>query len=227
VLKERIPKTLKLMVTAIVIANLIGVVLGVISAVKQYSLLDSFLTITAFLGVSTPGFFIALGLIYLFAARLGWFPTSGIRDPLSPPSFTDQLQHLVLPAAALAVEYVAGMMRQARASMLEVLNQEYVLTARAKGLRETVVIARHAFRNAALPMVTLFGLYLPSLIGGAIIIETIFAWPGMGSLAIDSVNGRDYNMLMAIILVGSIAILLSNLLVDVVYAYIDPRIRYS
>lgn len=227
VLRERIPKTLELMVAAVVIANLLGILLGVISAIRQYSLLDSFLTLTAFLGVSTPGFFIATGLIYLFAARLGWFPTSGVRDPLTSPNLIDHLRHLVLPATALAVEYVAGMMRQSRASMLEVLNQDYVLTARAKGLRERLVISRHAFRNAALPMVTLFGLYLPGLIGGATIIETIFAWPGMGSLAIDAVNGRDYNMLMAIILVGATAILLSNLLVDIAYAYIDPRIRFS
>jgi peptide/nickel transport system permease protein len=227
VLKERIPKTLKLMAAAIIIANLLGVALGVISAVKQYSILDSFLTITAFLGVSTPGFFIAIGFIYIFAAKLGWFPTSGVRDPLVPPSIGDQLRHLVLPASALAVEYVAGMMRQARASMLEVLNQEYVLTARAKGLSSWIVITRHAFRNALLPMITLFGLYLPGLIGGAIIIETIFAWPGMGALAIDSVNGRDYNMLMALIFVGAVAVLLSNLVVDVIYAFVDPRIRFN
>ena len=119
------------------------------------------------------------------------------------------------------------MMRQSRASMLEVLHQEYITTARAKGLRERVVIARHAFRNALLPLVTLFGLYLPGLIGGSIIIETIFNWPGMGRLAIDAVAGRDYNMLMALNLVGATMVLVSNLVTDVVYAYVDPRIRYS
>ncbi|HEY7035400.1 MAG TPA: ABC transporter permease [Thermomicrobiales bacterium] len=225
-LKERIPRTIELMLAAIFIANATGIVLGVISAVKRYSVLDYFLTVTAFLGISTPGFFVALGMIYLLAVRLGWFPTSGIRSPLRDPSLTDQLHHLVLPAAALAIEYVAGMMRQARASMLEALGQDYIVTARAKGLREHAVVYRHALRNAALPLVTLFGLYLPGLIGGSIIIETIFGWPGMGSLAIDAVHGRDYNMLMAINLVGATMVLVTNLVIDIAYAYIDPRINY-
>ena len=227
VLRQRIPMTLELMVAAIFIANFVGIVFGVISAIRQYSVLDYVLTVFAFLGVSTPGFFIALGLIYLLALRLGWFPTNGVRTPAIQPSIGDHLRHLVLPATALAIEYVAGMMRQSRASMLEVLHQEYITTARAKGLRERVVIARHAFRNALLPLVTLFGLYLPGLIGGSIIIETIFNWPGMGHLAIDAVAGRDYNMLMALNLVGATMVLVSNLVTDVVYAYVDPRIRYS
>ena len=227
VLRQRIPMTLELMVAAIFIANFVGIAFGVISAIRQYSALDYVLTVFAFLGVSTPGFFIALGLIYLLALRLGWFPTNGVRTPAIQPSIGDHLRHLVLPATALAIEYVAGMMRQSRASMLEVLHQEYITTARAKGLRERVVIARHAFRNALLPLVTLFGLYLPGLIGGSIIIETIFNWPGMGHLAIDAVAGRDYNMLMALNLVGATMVLVSNLVTDVVYAYVDPRIRYS
>jgi peptide/nickel transport system permease protein len=226
-LRERIPRTIELMLAAIFIANATGIVLGIISAVKRYSVLDYFLTVTAFLGISTPGFFVALGMIYLLAVRLGWFPTSGIRSPLKDPSLTDQLRHLVLPATALAIEYVAGMMRQARASMLEALGQDYIVTARAKGLRERAVVYRHALKNAALPLVTLFGLYLPGLIGGSIIIETIFGWPGMGSLAIDAVHGRDYNMLMAINLVGATMVLVTNLVTDIAYAYVDPRITYS
>jgi peptide/nickel transport system permease protein len=226
VLAERIPRTIELMIAAIFIANAVGIFFGIVSAIRRYSILDYVLTVTAFLGISTPGFFVALGLIYLLAVRLGWFPTSGVRSPLIEPSLTDRLHHLVLPATALAVEYVAGMMRQARASMLEVLNQEYIVTARAKGLRERVVILRHALRNAALPLVTLFGLYLPGLLGGSIIIETIFGWPGMGSLLIDAVHGRDYNMLMAINLVAATMVLVTNLVIDLVYAYIDPRINY-
>jgi len=226
-LRERIPRTIELMVAAIFIANAVGILFGVISAVKRYSFLDYFLTILAFLGISTPGFFVALGLIYLMAARLGWFPTSGVRSPLEAPSIRDNLHHLVLPATALAVEYVAGMMRQSRASMLEALNQDYVVTARAKGLRERVVISRHALKNAALPLVTLFGLYLPGLLGGSIIIETIFNWPGMGSLAIDAVHGRDYNLLMAITMVGATMVLVTNLVVDILYAYLDPRINFQ
>jgi peptide/nickel transport system permease protein len=226
-LAERIPRTIELMVASIFIANAVGIIFGVISAIRRYSIIDYFLTVTAFLGISTPGFFVALGLIYLLAVRLGWFPTSGVRSPLGDASLFDHLHHLLLPAAALAIEYVAGMMRQARASMLEALNQDYVVTARAKGLRERAVVMRHAFRNAALPLVTLFGLYLPGLLGGSIIIETIFGWPGMGSLAIDAVHGRDYNMLMAINMVGATMVLATNLLIDIVYAYVDPRITYS
>jgi peptide/nickel transport system permease protein len=227
VLADRIPRTIELMVASIFIANAVGILFGIISALRRYSVLDYTLTVVAFLGISTPGFFVALGLIYLLAARLGWFPTSGVRSPLIEPTLTDHLHHLILPATALAIEYVAGMMRQTRASMLEVLNQEYVVTARAKGLGERVVVFRHALRNAALPLLTLFGLYLPGLLGGSIIIETIFAWPGMGSLAIDAVHGRDYNMLMAITLVGAAMVLVTNLVIDILYAYFDPRITYT
>lgn len=226
-LRERIPRTVELMLASIFIANAMGILFGVLSAVRRYTFFDYVLTVIAFLGISTPGFFVALGLIYLMAARLGWFPTSGVRNPLlAHPSLIDNLHHLVLPATALAVSYVAGMMRQARASMLEALGQDYIVTARAKGLRERAVLYRHALKNAALPMVTLFGLYLPDLIGGSIIIETVFAWPGMGSLAIDAVQGRDYNMLMALNVVGATLVLVTNLIVDILYAYIDPRINY-
>jgi peptide/nickel transport system permease protein len=226
-LRERIPRTIELMIAAIFIANTAGIVFGIVSAVRRYTILDYFLTVTAFLGISTPGFFVALGLIYLLAARLGWFPTSGVRNPLLlHPSLIDNLHHLILPATALALEYVAGMMRQARASMLEALGQDYIVTARAKGLRERAVVYRHALKNAALPLLTLFGLYLPGLLGGSIIIETIFAWPGMGSLAIDAVQGRDYNMLMAINVVGATMVLVTNLVIDILYAYVDPRISY-
>jgi peptide/nickel transport system permease protein len=226
VLMERIPMTLKLMVGAIILANVIGIALGVVSAVRQYSAVDYVLTLLAFGGISVPGFFIALLLIYVFAATLGWFPTSGSRTP-GEASILNQLHHMVLPAIALGSDYTASMMRQTRASMLEVLNQDYVNTARAKGLREYVVILRHALRNAALPLVSLFALYLPGLVGGAVIIETVFGWPGMGRLTIQSVSGRDYNMLMGIILVTSIMVLIANLFADIVYAFVDPRIRYT
>jgi peptide/nickel transport system permease protein len=226
-LKERIPRTIELMIASIFIANAVGILFGVISAVKRYSFIDYFLTVTAFLGISTPGFFVALGMIYLLAVRLGWFPTSGVRSPLIDPSISDHLHHLILPAAALAMEYVAGMMRQARASMLEALHQDYIVTARAKGLRERIVVFRHALRNASIPLLSLFGYYLPGLLGGSIIIERIFGWPGMGSLLIDAVAGRDYNMLMAINLVAATMVLLTNLVIDIVYAYVDPRITFS
>jgi peptide/nickel transport system permease protein len=227
VLAERIPRTVELMAAAVFLASGLGIVLGVISAIRQYSALDYGLTVLAFLGDSTPSFFVALGMIYVLAVNAGWFPTAGYRTPLVEFSWADHLRYLVLPASALAIQYVAGMLRQTRASMLEVLGQDYIRTARAKGARERRVLVVHAFRNAVLPLVTLFGLYLPGLIGGSIIIETIFSWPGMGSLAIDAVNSRDYNTLMSLTLVGAVMVLVTNLLTDVAYAYVDPRIRYS
>lgn len=227
VLVDRIPRTIELMFGAIVIAHLVGIFLGVVSALRQYSTLDYVLTVLTFLGVSIPGFFLGMGLIVIFGAKLGWFPTSGVVTPDAPPSLLDFLHHLFLPAMTLALAQLAGMMRHARTSLLEVIGQEYIRTARAKGLAEQAVIWRHAFRNATLPLVTLMGLSIPELIGGAAIVETIFSWPGMGSLSVDAAQARDYNMLMAILLVGAIMVLISNLVTDLVYAMLDPRIRYE
>jgi peptide/nickel transport system permease protein len=227
VLLERIPRTFELMFAALLMSSGLGVLLGTIAAVRQYSRLDYVLTLFAFGSISVPSFFVALVLIYLFAARLGWFPTSGLRSPESGGGLVDHLRHLVLPAAALSAQFVAITLRQTRASLLEVLGQDYVVTARAKGLRESIVVVRHVFRNALMPMITLFGLFLPEVIGGSIIIETIFQWPGMGSLTIDAVNGRDYNTLMAILFVGSVMVLFANLVSDILYAFADPRIRFS
>jgi peptide/nickel transport system permease protein len=227
VLLERLPRTIQLMLVSIVISCSIGVLLGTIAAVRQYSRLDYALTLFAFVSISVPSFFVALVLIYLFAARFGWFPTSGVRSPGAGRDVIDQLRHLLLPATALAAQFVAITLRQTRASLLEVLSQDYIVTARAKGLRESIVVSRHAFRNALMPIITLFGLFIPEVIGGSIIIETIFQWPGIGSLTIDAVNGRDYNTLMAILLMGSVMVLFSNLVVDIVYAYVDPRIRFN
>src|SRR5215467_2430929 len=212
VLADRIPRTIELMIGAVIIAHLLGILLGVVSALRQYSFLDYVLTVGTFFGVATPSFFLALGLIVIFGADLGWFPTSGVRTPNQPENLVDFLHHLVLPALTLAVGSMANMMRQSRTSMLEVLGQDFVKTARAKGLSEMAVIWRHAFRNAILPLVTLIGLSVPELVGGATIVETIFAWPGMGSLAILAVLARDYNTLMATLLIGAIMVLVSNLL---------------
>lgn len=227
ILKDRLPLTFELMIWAVLVANVMGISLGIISALRQYSILDHVLTFLSFFMASTPGFFLAIGMIYILAVRLGWFPVSGVRTPGIPPSFIDRLHHLALPVSALAFGSWAAMMRQSRASMLEVLRQEYITTARAKGLRERMVILKHALRNALLPLVTLIGLQIPNLIGGSIVIETIFAWPGIGSLAISAVQARDYNTLMALNLVGSVAVLISNLLTDIVYSVVDPRIRYE
>ena len=227
VLADRIPRTIELMVGAIILAHALGIILGVVAALRQYSFLDYMLTVITFGGVSTPSFFLALGLIVIFGAHLGWFPTSGVQTPNEPVSLLDFLHHLFLPALTLAVGSMAFMMRQSRTSMLEVLGQDFVKTARAKGLSELAVIWRHAFRNAVLPLVTLIGLSIPELVGGATIVETIFAWPGMGLLAINAVLARDYNTLMATLLVGAIMVLVSNFVTDIAYAFVDPRIRYD
>jgi peptide/nickel transport system permease protein len=227
VLGERLPLTFELMIGAILLANFMGISLGILSALRQYSLLDHSFTFLSFFLASTPGFFLAIAFIYVLSVKLGWFPIGGVRTPGIPPSLFDRLHHLALPAFALAFGSWAGMMRQSRASMLEVLRQEYMTTARAQGLRERVVILRHGLRKALLPLVTLIGLQVPALIGGSIVIETIFGWPGIGNLTISAVQARDYNTLMGLNLVGAMVVLFSNLLTDIAYAVVDPRIRYT
>lgn len=224
---ERIGPTLRLMTTVTFIALVIGIPLGVISALRQYSWIDHLVTISGFAAISLPSFFLALGLIYIFALKLRWLPTSGMNGVGVDPTFTDSLRHLILPAFALGLAQAAPLIRYVRSSMLESIHQDYVTVARAKGLRERTIIVRHALRNVLIPIVTIVAIELPGLFGGTVIIEQIFAWPGMGTLAITSVLGRDYPVIMGITLIGALMIVLSNLLADVLYAVIDPRIRYS
>jgi peptide/nickel transport system permease protein len=219
--------TLLLMGTSIVIGVMVGLILGVIAALKQYSWLDTVLTIFAFLGVSMPVYLAGLIGLYFFAMRLGWFPAGGFSTPGEPASIGDRLHHLILPATIISLNYVASTMRYTRSAMLDVLGMDYVRTARAKGLFEAVVVQRHALRNALLPVVTIIGTYLPALLGGAVFIESIFSWPGMGRLYLDGVESRDYPLIMGLTLVLAVAILIANLLTDLAYALIDPRIRYG
>ncbi|MGH2533424.1 MAG: ABC transporter permease [Thermomicrobiales bacterium] len=224
---HRIGPTLLLMGTAMAIGIASGVALGVLSAIKQYSFLDALLTVLAFLGLSVPVYLAGLLGLYIFALRVDWFPAGGYSTPGAPFSTWDRLHHLVLPASIIAVNYIASTMRYTRSAMLEVLGQDYVRTARAKGLRERLVVGVHALRNALLPVVTIIGAYIPNLLGGAVFIESIFAWPGMGRLFIDGVESRDYPLIMGLTLILAIIILTANLLTDVAYALIDPRIRYD
>lgn len=224
---SRIGPTLLLMGTALVLGIGAGVALGILAAVKQYSILDTLLTVLAFLGLSVPVYLAGLIGLYLFSLRVQWFPSGGFSNPGQPFSWTDRIHHLILPASIIAVNYVASTMRYTRSAMLEVLGQDYVRTARAKGLGEKVVIGLHALRNALLPVVTVIGSYIPFLLGGAIFIESIFAWPGMGSLFLEGVSSRDYPLIMGITLVLAAVILIVNLLTDIAYAVIDPRIRYD
>jgi peptide/nickel transport system permease protein len=224
---DRLWPTLKLMLTVEAIALLIALPIGIISAVRQYSWIDYIVTIFGFTAISIPSFFLALGAIYLVSIRLGWLPSAGMATVGQEPSFVDSLKHLILPAMVLGLSHAAPLIRYTRSSMLETIRQDYVRTARAKGLRETAVLFRHALRNAWIPLVTVIALDLPTLLGGTVIIEQVFAWPGMGTLAISAVRGRDYPVIMAINLIAAIMILASNLLADVLYAAIDPRIRYT
>ncbi|HAL62548.1 MAG TPA: peptide permease [Chloroflexi bacterium] len=224
---RRVPATLELMGLSLLFSIIIGVSLGVISALKQYSVLDYILTVLGFAGSSIPIFFLGLLLIDIFALTLGWLPPSGIGTAGEAFSLKDNLKHLLLPALSLGVLRTAVFMRYTRASMLEVLRSEYMTTARAKGLRERTVVIRHGFRNALMPIITIIGLNLPVLFGGAVIIETVFQWPGMGLLYITAVRQRDYPMIMGLALISSVAVLLSNLLTDIAYAFADPRIRYD
>jgi peptide/nickel transport system permease protein len=224
---ERLWPTLRLMLTAQLIAIAIAIPVGVLSAIKQYSVLDYGVTVLGFAAISVPSFFLSLAGIYLFALKLPILPAAGMGTVGQDPTLADALWHLVLPAVVLGLAEAAPLIRYTRSSMLEVIRQDYVRTAQAKGLRERTVIYQHALRNALIPLVTVIALALPRLLGGTVIVEAIFAWPGMGTLAITAVRGRDYPVIMAINLISAVTILMSNLLADVIYAVIDPRIKYS
>lgn len=227
ILAQRIPLTLELMGVGLLVASVFGISLGVISALKQNSLLDYVLVVFAFGGVSVPTFFIAMVALFVFGLSLDWLPIGGSRTPAVPFSLNDHLRHLIMPALVFSVTNVGDIMRYARAGMVEVMRQDYVTTARAKGLSEKTVIARHVFRNALLPLVTVIGLKLPWMFGGAAILETVFQWPGLGMLFIEAAVARDYFIIMAQLVVYGVAVLLFNLLADIMYAVVDPRIRYE
>jgi peptide/nickel transport system permease protein len=226
-ISQRLPATLLLMGSAYLLTMLIAIPVGVLAAVRQYSWFDYLATGLAFIGLSMPVFWFGLLLILLFSVQLGWLPTSGIAtigagfDPL------DSVKHLVMPTCVLALVFAGGYTRYLRTSMLEVIRQDFVRTARSKGLPERLVIMRHAFRNALIPVVTLLALDVPELFTGAVVTETVFAWPGMGRLYVESLARLDYSVLMAILTVSALLVILSNLLADLVYAYLDPRIRYT
>ncbi|MDR7482523.1 MAG: ABC transporter permease [Armatimonadota bacterium] len=224
---ERIGPTLTLTGTALGLSYLIAVPTGVLVAVRRYTWTDYVATFFAFLGISLPTFFLGLAGIYVFALRLRWLPTGGTMTLGGDGGVLDLAWHLVLPASVLAVAGAGALMRYVRSSMLEVLGQDYVRTARAKGLAEVLVLRRHALRNALIPVVTLAGLQIPALLAGAVITEQIFEWPGMGRLTIEAINQRDYPVLMGITLITAVLVAAGNLLADLTYAYIDPRIRYD
>lgn len=214
---DRLPATVLLAATAMVIATLLGVTLGVISAVRPSSWVDYLSMLGAVGGVSFPAFWLGLMLIIVFSVNLDLFPVAGFQGPES----------IVLPAVTLAAHQMAVLARTTRSSMLGVLAQDYIRTARAKGLRERLVVLRHGLRNAMIPTITIAGMQLGYLLGGSLVVETVFAWPGLGRLMIDSIQLRDYAMIQAIVLVFAVMMLVVNLLVDVLYGVIDPRVTYG
>lgn len=225
---ERLPTTLALSGLALVFGVGGGILIGIIQSLRPYSRVDDAGTFVSLFGFAVPDFWLAIMLILLFAVRLEWLPASGFRPAgTSGWNLVEMAPHLVLPTIELGTGLMASMARYTRSAMLEALSQDYVRTARAKGLRERVVVARHALRNSLLPVITLLGFYVPILFGGAVVVETIFAIPGVGRLALDSVFARDYPVILSINLMGAVAVLAGNLLADVGYAAVDPRIRYK
>jgi len=213
--QERLPATLKLAVAAFILVNLVALPVGIISAIRRYSLLDNVATFTALVGQAMPLYWFGIMLIIIFGVWLRWLPISG----------SDTLAHLVLPTITLASWILPINMRLVRSGMLDVLNQDYIRTARAKGLIERKVLIKHAFKNAAIPVVTISGMQLGVLLGGAVVTETVFAWPGLGRLAVDSIRMGDYPVVQAIVVVFALFVVIGNLAADILAAFIDPRIR--
>ncbi|MCE1227509.1 MAG: ABC transporter permease [Geobacteraceae bacterium] len=229
-IKERLPITLSLNLVALIIEFGLAIPIGVLAAVKRDTILDKGITVVVFLGFAVPTFWLALLLMYFFGVRLNWLPISGLHT-LGYESYSwlgrlwDLTKHLILPICVASFGSFAGVSRYMRSAMLQVISQDYITTARAKGLSERVVIWKHALRNALLPLITLLGFSIPGLIGGSVIFETIFAIPGMGQLFYQGVMSRDYPMVMGILVIGAFLTLLGNLIADISYALADPRIR--
>jgi peptide/nickel transport system permease protein len=223
---ERLPATLELMGASFLLAAALAFGLGVFSAVRQYSWFDHVGTGVSFVGIAMPVFWFALILQLVFAVWLGWLPVAGT-ETVGASSLGDHLLHLVLPASVLSFRYVAGWSRYLRSSMLDALRADFVRTARAKGLSERVVVGGHALRNAMIPVVSVMALNLSGLFSGAVITETIFAWPGIGRMFVQAMFSRDYPLLMGILLLGSTMVVVFNLVADILYGVLDPRIRYE
>jgi len=228
---ERLPNTLKLAGISFLCTIVIALPLGIVSAVRQNTAVDHGLTLLSFVGISIPSFWLALMILYFFGVELGWLPTRGMRSIMVEPGFwnglRDSAEHYVLPVFAVTLIGLSGYVRFQRAAMIEVLGQEFIRTARAKGVPERVVILKHAWRNALLPIVTLLGYVLVTLVEGSIVVETVFTWPGMGLLAVDALSNKDYPIVMGVVVLSSAMIVLGTLLSDILYAVVDPRVRFD
>ena len=224
---QRIIPSLMLTGTGIIGAILIGVPLGIISAYKPNSVWDHISTFISFIGASVPNFFLSLLLIYVLAVKLKLFPTSGMYSSGAGNDLGDLLHHLALPAFVCGIQPIGNYIKQTKSSVLEVLNEEYIKTARSKGLTNPVIVLKHAFRNAMIPVVTTISLTIPFLIGGAVVTEQIFAWPGIGSLMITAITSRDYPVIMGVAVLICGVVLVMNLILDLIYAALDPRIKFK
>ena len=226
-ISQRIMPSLMLTGTGSLAAMLGGVPLGIISAYKPNSVWDHISTFISFIGASVPNFFLSLLLIYVLAVKLKWFPTSGMQSSGMSGNLLDLLHHLALPAFVCGIQPIGNYIKQTRYSVLEVLNEEYIKTARSKGLTNVVIVLKHAFRNALIPIVTTISLSIPFLIGGAVVTEQIFAWPGIGSLMITAITSRDYPVIMGVAVLICGVVLVANLILDLIYAALDPRIKFK
>jgi peptide/nickel transport system permease protein len=225
VIIERLPATLQLMGLAYLIAVTLGLTAGIVSAVRRRSVFDYFATTGAMVGLSIPTFWFGILVIIVFAGMLRWIPSGGMATLGAPFSITDRAIHLIGPATVLGLWMTATWSRYTRSSVLEVIGQDFIRTARAKGLRPLTILLRHTLRNAMIPLITLAGLEFRNLIGGALVTETVFAWPGVGRLYLDSLNYQDYSVILGLLLATSVLVLLGNFLADIFYAIVDPRIR--
>jgi peptide/nickel transport system permease protein len=222
---ERFPNTLVLAISALIIAFMIGVPAGMIAASKQNSLLDYTVMLVSLIGVSMPIFWLGVMLVLYFSVNLGWFPATGMGDITE--GFIPYLKHLILPSITLATIPMATFARITRSSMLEVISQDYIKTARAKGLNEFWVICKHAFKNALTPLLTVLGMQISMMLGGAVLTETIYSWPGMGRLVVEAIDKRDYVVVQGTVLFIAVIFVLVNLFVDVMYKVVNPRVNYS
>lgn len=218
--------TLLLMGTSLVVGLLIAVPAGIFSAMHQYTRRDYAVVTLSFLGISIPGFFLALMLIYLFTVRLGWLPSSGMTTLGTSGGFGDVAKHMVMPVIVLAVSIAGTNIRYVRSSVLEILQADYLRTARAKGIGHRRVINKHALRNAMIPIITVIGMEIPVLFGGSIIVEQIFSWPGLGLMTMSAILSRDYPVIMGVCLLSAVVVLIGNLITDILYALVDPTIAY-
>ncbi|MGB4658854.1 MAG: ABC transporter permease [Mobilitalea sp.] len=227
IIGSHIGSTLLLMGTSLVVGLAIAVPAGIYSAVHRYTKRDYTLVSLSFLGTSIPGFFLSLILIYVFTVRLGWLPSSGMTTIGGNGGFTDLVKHMVMPVMVLAISIAGSNIRYVRSAVLEILQQDYLRTAKAKGIGHFLTINKHALRNAMIPIVTVVGMQIPTLFGGAVIIEQVFSWPGLGLIAMNAIISRDYPVIMGVCLLTAVVVLAANLITDIVYAIVDPTIQFQ